>query len=640
MATDVVTEIIQNIPLCNTIDVIVDACPVNIVQSLEQVQSDWDETSPNSPAYIKNKPDLNAYAELEDISTVGLTGNYDDLENKPTIPAAQVNSDWNSTSGVSEILNKPDLSIYAQSSDLATVATTGDYSDLSNTPDLSIYQETLISGENIKTINNQSLLGSGNIEIQGGGGGTQVQADWDETDPTSMAYINNKPDLSVYALESELQDYQPELVSGQNIKTINNESLLGSGNITIQSGSSEEVDTLAEASIKQTLDLEQDMSILEANVQTSIVKVMDDVDAKLNEADENKSVTDQVTAEALNDLHSTTQPLLVSGTNIKTINNESLLGSGNITIQGGGGAQVQSNWNETDNTSPAYIQNKPDLSIYAESSNLATVATSGNYADLLNTPTIPSAPVQSDWNETNTSSLAYIQNKPTIPAAQVQANWNESDNTSLAYIQNKPTIPSAPVQSDWNESDTTSLAYIQNKPNITSSATNYYVYFNWQRYTKAINGIDGIYINRVEVWDLTTQTKVYTKSTWTSTNYTLGAILSEISTQFGIRCDLTIDDTSISTSNLSFTLHNYSYYVMTLPQTIAGRDYGFGSTFKWVFYGWDSTNNVQKAQYNTIMIPVGSGLNSTVTSSTSGVKIEVVSALPASPDSNTIYLIV
>lgn len=31
------------------------------------------------------------------------------------------------------------------------------------------------------------------------------------------------------------------------------------------------------------------------------------------------------------------QPTLVSGTNIKTINNESLLGSGNITIDGGGG---------------------------------------------------------------------------------------------------------------------------------------------------------------------------------------------------------------------------------------------------------------------------------------------------------------
>lgn len=35
---------------------------------------------------------------------------------------------------------------------------------------LSNKQDTLISGSNIKTINNTSLLGSGNITIQGGGG--------------------------------------------------------------------------------------------------------------------------------------------------------------------------------------------------------------------------------------------------------------------------------------------------------------------------------------------------------------------------------------------------------------------------------------------------------------------------------------
>jgi len=40
------------------------------------------------------------------LATVASTGDYDDLLNKPTIPG-QVNSDWNSASGVSEILNKP-----------------------------------------------------------------------------------------------------------------------------------------------------------------------------------------------------------------------------------------------------------------------------------------------------------------------------------------------------------------------------------------------------------------------------------------------------------------------------------------------------------------------------------------------------
>ena len=48
-------------------------------------------------------------ADITSISAVGFSNDYDDLDNKPTIPAAQVNSDWNSTSGVSEILNKPTL---------------------------------------------------------------------------------------------------------------------------------------------------------------------------------------------------------------------------------------------------------------------------------------------------------------------------------------------------------------------------------------------------------------------------------------------------------------------------------------------------------------------------------------------------
>lgn len=48
--------------------------------------------------------------------------------------------------------------------------------------------------------------------------------------------------------------------------------------------------------------------------------------------------------------------------------------------------------------------------------------------------------VQANWNETDSSSDAYIQNKPTIPAAQVQSNWTEADNTAVDYIKNKPTL--------------------------------------------------------------------------------------------------------------------------------------------------------------------------------------------------------
>ena len=45
----------------------------------------------------------------------------------PSIPAAQVNADWNATSGVAQISNKPTLH---------AVATSGQYSDLSGLPSI------------------------------------------------------------------------------------------------------------------------------------------------------------------------------------------------------------------------------------------------------------------------------------------------------------------------------------------------------------------------------------------------------------------------------------------------------------------------------------------------------------------------
>ena len=77
-----------------------------------QVQTDWSATSGISS--ILNKPTL---------SPVAISGSYNDLLNLPTIPAAQVNSDWNATSGVARILNKPSLF-------------SGAYSDLTGRPSI------------------------------------------------------------------------------------------------------------------------------------------------------------------------------------------------------------------------------------------------------------------------------------------------------------------------------------------------------------------------------------------------------------------------------------------------------------------------------------------------------------------------
>jgi len=74
--------------------------------------------------------------------------------NKPTIPAAQVNSDWNSISGLSRILNKPTL---------ATVATSGNYNDLSNLPTIPA---------------------------------AQIQSDWNQVNMSALDFIKNKPTIT------------------------------------------------------------------------------------------------------------------------------------------------------------------------------------------------------------------------------------------------------------------------------------------------------------------------------------------------------------------------------------------------------------------------------------------------------------
>ena len=147
----------------------------------------------------------NAYVNYSNISgtptlaTVATSGSYADLSNKPTIPAAQVNSDWNSSSGVSEILNKPNLATVATSgaySDLsgtptlATVATSGSYTDLSNKPTIPDGLADLTDDVNISSPTDGQILkydgtSSKWVNGTGGGGGASALDDLTDVDITT-----------------------------------------------------------------------------------------------------------------------------------------------------------------------------------------------------------------------------------------------------------------------------------------------------------------------------------------------------------------------------------------------------------------------------------------------------------------------
>ena len=123
--------------------------------------------------------------------------------------------------------------------------------------------------------------------------------------------LEGKQAAGDYATKTELATKQDSLVSGHNIKTINGQDVLGLGNIEISGGGT--------------------------------------VDSELSETSENP-VQNKVITTALNGK----QDSLVSGTTIKTINGNSILGEGNIEITGGSGT-VDTTMSDTSENA---VQNK------------------------------------------------------------------------------------------------------------------------------------------------------------------------------------------------------------------------------------------------------------------------------------------
>ena len=172
-------------------------------------------------------------------------------------------------------------------------------------------QDTLVSGTNIKTINNQSILGEGNIEISD----YYTKTEADEIFATTTQVNHQAADIS--ALQTDMRGKQATLVSGENIKTINGESVLGEGNIEVA---------------KKT-DIPSTDNLATKDELTAVETVANNADAKADAA------TSKV--EGVETALGNKQDTLVSGTNIKTINSQSIIGSGDLAISGVSDEQAQ-----------------------------------------------------------------------------------------------------------------------------------------------------------------------------------------------------------------------------------------------------------------------------------------------------------
>lgn len=70
------------------------------------------------------------------------------------------------------------------------VKVAGEYDDTELRQLIATKQDILVSGTNIKTINNESILGSGNIDIQGGGVTQIYMGDIEPTDENILVWID------------------------------------------------------------------------------------------------------------------------------------------------------------------------------------------------------------------------------------------------------------------------------------------------------------------------------------------------------------------------------------------------------------------------------------------------------------------
>lgn len=375
-------------------------------------------------------------------------------------------------------------------------------------------QDALVSGTNIKTINSTSLLGSGNIDIQGittvTGGSIRI---W--TASPGIYYVPKGTYIYYYG---ETSTSYKEVNNDRDTFLIINEKNNGvvvyywiNNEVyqrwTYQNSSGGSHKVLLSDDIRNNLTETSSGYALDAS-QGKVLK--DLIDA----------IKDGTTIDSFSDVEtalSNKQDTLVSGTNIKTINNTSILGSGDISIGGGGtatdvkinGTSITSN-NEADiQTEGTYNATTNKIATMSDLPSEVTESTVSGWGFTKNTGTyskpsggIPktdlASAVQTSLGKADTALQSYTETDPVFSASAASGitssditSWNNKSTFSGNYndLTNKPTIPDElsdlsddsthrlvtdTEKTTWNNKSNFSGNYndLTNKPTIPTVPTN------------------------------------------------------------------------------------------------------------------------------------------------------------------------
>ena len=299
------------------------------------------------------------------------------------------------------------LSAKANSADLATVATSGDYADLINKPVIPA---------------------------------AQIQSDWNQSDNSAADYIKNKPvNVSAFTNDAGYLTQHQSLADYSTTQEMN----------TAIATATNDMATMTWVGEQGYLTQHQDISDLfngaEYDTQTKRINFKHG-NAVLAYIDATAFIKDGMVSNV------EVKNVTISGESVLclviTFNTDAGKEPINIPISSIFDASNYYTKTETDNT-------------FVKLADLATVATSGDYTDLSNIPNLATVATTGDYGD--------LTNKPTIPAAQVQSDWDEADSSSKAYIQNKPTIPTVPTNVSAFTND---AGYTTNEGTITGITMN------------------------------------------------------------------------------------------------------------------------------------------------------------------------
>lgn len=354
--------------------------------------------------------------------------------------------------------------------------TNEDYGIPTKTSDLENDSDFVSDANYVHTDNNYTSEEQSKLEGIESGAEVNVQSDWEQSDNAADDYIKNKP-------ENLVQD--ANYVHTDNNYTAEEKNKLSG----IEAGAEANVQPDWSEADNSKDDFIKNKPTKVSDFQNDSGFITKDVNDLTNYYKKSETYTQTEINNSLSGKVDKETGKGLSSNDYTDAEKTKLSG-----IAAGAEVNVQSDWQQNDNTKDDYIKNKPENLVQ----DASYVHTDNNYTSdekskLSGIAAGAEVNVQSDWNQASSSADDYIKNKPenlVQDAAYVHTdnNYTTTEKNKLSGIAAGAEVN---VQSDWNQANSSADDYIKNKPeNLVQDAS--YVHTDNNYTTTEKNKLAGI----------------------------------------------------------------------------------------------------------------------------------------------------